>query len=68
VHGSVTEVSPFLRLHHFQPRIKLVSASRTPDAIRLHREFVGTNPHAATIRTPGEVNFLIIHRFVLHSV
>ncbi len=79
--GAVKSVTLGARLGHggfdklslptspsFPTGIKLVSASRAPDAIRLHREFVGTNPHAATIRTPGEVNFLIIHRFVLHSV
>src|SRR5262245_35708200 len=55
------------RLHHFQPRIKLMSAGRTADTIGLDHEFVDPNPHTTAIRAPREVDSLIVHGLILRS-
>ncbi len=64
-HRSSMGVLPTLRFHHFQSRIELVSAGRAADAVRLHAEFVRPDSHAATVRTPDEMDLLIIDRLVL---
>ena len=43
-------------------------AGRAADAIRLDREFVCSDPHAAAVRAAGQLDFLISERLVLAAV
>jgi hypothetical protein len=41
------------RFHHLQARIKFMFAGGTADAVGFDRQFIGTDAHAAAIRTTG---------------
>jgi hypothetical protein len=54
-----------LCFHHLQPRIEFMAAAQAADAIRLNRKFIGSDSHASTVGTTGQMNFDIIEGFVL---
>lgn len=44
-----------------------MSAGRALDAVRFDDKFIGSDPHASTIRTAGQMDAFIVHGFVLRS-